>query len=297
MNYRHIYHAGNFADVFKHVVLLALIDALSKKEKPWCYLDTHAGTGRYDLFSMEAQKTKEFQNGVQEIVTRKIVAGTTTHAIIQQYLSILKSEDYPHFYPGSPSFVYHCLRPQDRMVLIEKHPEEAMALKMLFKERGGSSHQTISIHQQDGYQSIKAFLPPKERRGLILIDPPFEQLDEWEQIVQSLKLGMQRFASGIFAIWYPIKDTISVQRFHQALQALNQEPSAQSTESSGTRKEILIAEFHLYPETMAQGLRGAGMVIVNPPWKMMDTLNPLLKELYDNMSMNDLGRFVLKWIE
>lgn len=309
MNYRHLYHAGNFGDVFKHLLLLALIEALSQKEKPWCYLDTHAGKGRYDLFSIEAQKTKEFQNGVEKIVHRISSPIEMVQGIINKYVSILETEGYPHFYPGSPLFAYHSLRPGDRMILIEKHPEEANALKTLFKtitsetDEIRETQEAISIHQQDGYQAIKAFLPPKERRGLILIDPPFEQADEWTQIIQALKIGLQRFATGIYAVWYPIKEARSLQAFHQSLADLSHDFNrlgVRHETPQGIRQEnrleILIAELQLYPETMAQGLRGAGMAIINPPWKIDQTVSELLRQLYDNLSVDHRGKYEIKWL-
>lgn len=261
MNYRHIYHAGNFADVFKHSVLLALIESLSQKEKPWCYLDTHAGKGCYDLFSEEANKTLEYKRGISRIFEAFPV---NLSPLLQRYLNLVKHHGYPRYYPGSPLLVLDCLRPNDRMILVEKNAEELMSLRQCFE---ALNRNQISIHHDDGYQALKAFLPPKERRGLIFIDPPFEALNEWSQIVQGLATGLKRFNTGIYAVWYPIKDKMAVLAFHNKLKELE-------------CKEILIAELVIYPEDVPHGLIGCGMVIINPPWQLDEALKPLVQELW-----------------
>jgi 23S rRNA (adenine2030-N6)-methyltransferase len=167
MNYRHIYHAGNFADVFKHVLLVALIRSLLQKDKAFCFLDTHAGIGRYDLQSTQAQKCKEFVGGIAKIMQQE-----KPPALIADYLNCVKktnanAPDQLQFYPGSPDIVKQLMRPQDRMILTELHDEDYLTLRRAFPH-----DKQVGVHLQDGYQALKAFLPPPERRGLVLIDPP-----------------------------------------------------------------------------------------------------------------------------
>lgn len=281
MNYRHIYHAGNFSDVLKHTTLMMLLDSLSLKEKPWFYLESHAGSGRYNLFSAEANKTLEYKNGVEKLINAQV-----EHPLLKNYLALLNNFGYPHYYPGSPLFAYQALREQDRMVMIEKHPEEVSTLKKVFMEEVShlSSRKQLSIHCQDGYQGLKAFLPPKEHRGLILIDPPFEQENEWQQIIDALHRGLERFSQGIYAVWYPIKDKRAIKAFHQALLHLE-------------CKQVLLAELCIYPEDVSEGLKGAGMAIVNPPWQIDEKLNALLPEIYKILSIQDQGRFEVKYLK
>jgi len=281
VNYRHVYHAGNFSDVLKHTVLLALLEHLSLKEKPWFYLETHAGSGYYDLYSEEANKTLEYKKGVE-----KLINATVDNTLLIKYLSILHTFGYPRYYPGSPLIAAQILRNQDRMLLIEKDPDEVSFLKKIAAEALPKllNNKQVSIHCQDGYQGIKAFLPPKEHRGVILIDPPFEQENEWQQIIDALHKGLERFNHGIYAVWYPIKDDRAIKVFHQALMHLE-------------CKEVLVAELCIYPEDGSEGLKGAGMAIVNPPWQLDTRLNTLLADLFKMLTINDLGRFEVKYLK
>jgi 23S rRNA (adenine2030-N6)-methyltransferase len=259
MNYRHAFHAGNFADVFKHLVLIALIEHLTRKEKPLCYLDIHAGRGRYDLQSKEAQNTQEYQEG--------IVAWMDTHAkvklpLFQHYLDIVKQAGFPRYYPGSPCIARACLRPNDRLILLELHPEEYQSLRTLFRQ----DPQT-KVYCQDAYAGLKAFLPPKERRALIFIDPPYEKPDEWQSILMGLKMATQKFATGVYAIWYPITST-------------NQKTLSAFLKSIHDQYEkVLISEYMKYPKDSPLGLIGCGMCIINPPWQLEGCLDEISKVL------------------
>src|SRR5258708_23962886 len=215
MNYRHAYHAGNFADVVKHATLALLIERLKAKDTPFCVLDTHAGIGRYDLSSTEAQKTGEFRNGVLKLLDAgpKALPGE-----LDPYLSVVralnKGRSELRWYPGSPRLALDLLRPQDRLALLELHPEDARTLAALF-----AGDRRVSIHNADGYIGLKAFLPPKERRGLVLIDPPFERRDEFERLARGLRHAHRRWASGQYLLWDPVKDRSPVAAFHEALKA------------------------------------------------------------------------------
>lgn len=257
MNYRHGFHAGNFADVFKHVLLIALTKTFLRKESAFCYLDTHAGAGRYDLMSESAKKSKEYENGICKVLLEK-----DAPELIQEYCALIKTGNSPlRFYPGSPEIVKHYLRQQDRMMLCELHPEEYTLLKKNFAHK-----KNIAIHHQDAYQSLKALLPPKEKRGLILIDPPYEKADEFSQIISSLPLALKRFATGVYAVWYPIKNRQPIERFHCELKEKVKLP-------------IAIYELLLYPDNLPTHFNGCGMIIINPPYQLDEQIKPLLSWL------------------
>ena len=266
MNYRHLYHAGNFADVVKHVILTLLIQDLLRKEKPFCYLDTHAGSGCYDLQSASAQKTREYETGISRILQQKDYP-----VEIENYLSAVKA--VAPFYPGSSRIVRPFLRDHDRMILTELHSQECALLKQEFHH-----DKQVSVHNTDAYQALKAWLPPKERRGLVLIDPPYEQNNEREQIIAGLKTAFERWPTGIYAIWYPLKNNIWVQHFHRLLK------------KSGFEK-ILIAELSIYPEDTPLSLYGCGMIIINPPWQFDIQLKNLMPWLWQVLSPQQQGNY------
>jgi 23S rRNA (adenine2030-N6)-methyltransferase len=273
MNYRHAYHAGNFADAFKHIVLVALIKAMSRKDKPFCFLDTHAGIGIYDLMATAAKKSGEADSGIT-----KIYNAPNPPALIQDYLACVAqfnelTPDQLRYYPGSPGFARRLLRPQDKMVLTELHEDDWQSLKKNFPH-----YKQVAIHHQDGYQALKAFLPPKERRGLTLIDPPYEKPNELTTVVTALAEAVTRFATGVFALWYPIKDSRSLTKLHHAFQ--NKLPYP-----------LLITELCIYPETLGTELNGCGMLIVNPPWQLHETIQEILPWLWNVLSPNKQGRY------
>jgi 23S rRNA (adenine2030-N6)-methyltransferase len=276
MNYRHAYHAGNFADVLKHICIIALIESLTKKEKPFCYLDTHAGAGIYDLLSLETEKTKEYLTGIE-----KVIACDNPPAIVKTYLDCVHSINNRYsdaeyaslrYYPGSPMLARHFLRGQDRMVLCELHLEEYQTLKKTF---GGDKQ--VAVHHSDGYLGLKAFLPPEEKRGLILIDPPYEDPDEFSRIAQTMPIALKRFAGGIFAIWYPIKEKAHLTRFHHALK-------------ENIAQDIFIAELSIYPD-LPHHLNGCGMAVINPPWQFDTLMQATLPWLWKALTINNQGAF------
>jgi 23S rRNA (adenine2030-N6)-methyltransferase len=272
MNYRHIYHAGNFADVMKHCILISLVQAMQRKEKPFCYVDTHAGIGYYDLY---AQKQAEHSIGIS-----KLVGTSQAPKPIMDYLELVKklNADKTRYYPGSPYLVRQMLRQQDRMVLCELHKQDAQALKNLFKQ-----DPQVAVHQQDGYLGLKAFLPPQEKRGLILIDPPFEQADEFKQLLVNLTTGLARFAQGVYCLWYPLKDLHSVQRFKRQLQSL-------------TVQNILCAELAITDINPMLALSGSGVIIVNAPWQLESELAAPLSWLWSHLSLQGRGFQQLAWL-
>ena len=276
MNYRHSYHAGNFADVFKHLHLVLLLQSLRGKDTPFCYLDSHAGTGRYDLHGVSAQKTGEHLQGIMCFWRHDDVSPPMVDYL--EVVRALNRDGELRYYPGSPRIAHHFLRPQDRMVLMELHPEDAASLKREF--RGDTR---VHVHCADGYAGLKAFLPPPEKRGLVLIDPPFEDGNEFERLTEALRIARQRWNTGIFAVWYPLKDDVRVQRFHRQLA------------DSGMRK-LLLAEMRLQTRPAANALYGCGMIIVNPPWQMDEKLRAVLPHLLSGVQPGGDGSIQVEWL-
>lgn len=278
MNYLHDYHAGNATDVFKHIVLLALINALKKKETAFCYIDTHAGGGIYDLTAHEAQKTGEYQTGIAKLIKQHI-----THPLLKQYLAIIKkcnneSEQFI-YYPGSPYIVRSELRDHDRMTIMDFKKTVYDQLKKLF-----SHDKHIQIHHYDGYLGLKAFLPPKEKRGLVLIDPPFEDINEFKLLIQHLTTALQKWSHGIYVIWYPIKNRKLIDVFHQQLKKLS-------------AANILVSEFCTWPDDVATRLNGSGMIMINPPWQIDTILQEALHELLRYLKQDNKAHTKTWWLK
>jgi len=275
MNYRHLYHAGNFADVTKHLILLSVAKSMLNKPKPFCYLDTHAGVGRYDLTSASSQKRHEYLGGAA-----KLFKLSDAPAEVVTYLQILKdlNPQTLTLYPGSPYLISQLLRAEDRMVLCELHREDVLTLKQVF-----AAHKQVSTHHIDGYHGLKAFLPPKEGRGLVLIDPPFEQADEFDQIIKGLSQALTRFAHGIYLIWYPIKDIHHVQGFKRKLQALK-------------LNNVLTAELAIDEINPMLPLSGSGLAIINAPWQIEHTIQNTLSWLWPLLANQARGYHEVTWL-
>ncbi len=287
MNYRHAYHAGNFADVLKHTVLFALVEALKTKPTPFCVIETHAGSGCYALDGREAGKTGEYKDGITRLLFPDLHA-TTTQAgnvppLLRRWLdSVLAlpgNEDGLKLYPGSPLQIARAMRAQDSAQLCELHPEEASRLQELFHR-----DPRIHAHQRDGYEALKALLPPKEKRGLVLIDPPYEaQEAEYRLIEQALKSALQRWPTGMFAVWYPIKQRSQVQPFLRGLSRI------------GARR-VLRAELLIHPDDSPLRLNGSGMAILNAPWKLDDILRDAMRAMARLLSKDRPAEWKLDWL-
>ena len=274
MNYSHAFHAGNFADVLKHVVLIALIEALKTKQTPFAVLDTHAGAGRYSLASEEALKTGEFRDGVM-----RLLAAERLPTLVHAYLNLVRSQNGSQSYPGSPLIAAQLLRDSDRLMVCELQNAEIASLRQLFARDA-----RVAVHQRDGYQAMSALLPPPEKRGLVLIDPPFEaQEQEFRVIEEALAAAHKRFANGVYAVWYPIKLRQSVLPFHRWLK------------ESGMRK-VLVAEICVHPDNSALRLNGCGMAIVNAPYKLDRTLAEILPTLATTLAQSRYAQFKLEWL-
>jgi len=276
MNYRHAFHAGNFADVHKHVVLLALLARLQRKPTGLFYLDTHAGRGRYDLRSADATRGNEWRSGIGQLAGIR-PASEDLRRYLEAVSSVTGSE-HPSAYPGSPVLAVGQLRDLDRAVLVEQQPEEARALERALPRRRG-----ISVICGDGYAALKTYLPPKENRGLVLIDPPYESEGEFAAVEQALTFGLGRWPNGVFAVWYPLKATPESRRFLASLQ------------HSGLRK-LLLLEMNLRPADSPLGLNGSGLVIANPPWQLDVTMREALDELLRLLSPDKTGSVRIEWL-
>jgi 23S rRNA (adenine2030-N6)-methyltransferase len=238
MNYRHSYHAGNFADVVKHLAEVAVITHLAKKDAPFAVIDSHAGRGLYDLDAEEAHKTGEAETGIGKL---RCLSGPP---LLDRYLALV-SESGATAYPGSPLIAAKMLRPQDRLAAIEKHPEEAAGLRQVL-----APWRKARVEEGDGYARLLALLPPPERRGLVLIDPPFEAPDEFETAARVVREAYRKFATGIYLIWYPIKSDAAGNAFVGEVLA------------SGAGKALKVEIAIDAPEGK---LGRAGLLLLNPP--------------------------------
>ena len=287
MNYRHAYHAGNFADVLKHAVLLALIEALKLKPAPFCVIDTHAGSGCYTLDGTEADKTGEYKDGIARLLFPDLHGGDAHAAALPPLLrrwldAILALPGNEHglkLYPGSPLQAALAMRDVDGAQLCELHPEEAARLRELFR-RDARMH----VHERNGYEALKALLPPQEKRGLVLIDPPYEaQEAEYRLIEHALKEALQRWSGGIYAVWYPIKRRSQVQPFLRWL-------------SHCGAKRVLRAELLVHGDDSPLRLNGSGMAIINAPWQLDETLREPLRAMARLLAQERPAEWKLDWL-
>lgn len=262
MNYRHIFHAGNFADLLKHLVLIACLKNLHKKETPFHVLDAFAGIGLYDLDSLEAQKSKEHDSGIEKILS----SNELLPDLLNDYKNLVLKyrTNTQKLYPGSPLIISEYLRSQDRGDFCELHPDDFYSLK-----RNMYKIENSFVHPIDGYIGMKSMTPPKEKRGIILIDPPFEERDEFEKIIRALEVTCKRYNAATIIIWYPIKEIKKVQNFYKSLAEF--------------KKEILKIELSL--DSSSTNLKSTGVLIINPPF-IKDELNLNLAFLKDKIYSN-----------
>lgn len=259
--YRHHFHAGNFADVFKHALLARLLVALTKKDKPFCYLDTHAGIGRYALAHRWAQKNREFEHGIGRLWTRG-----DAPALLEPYLDAVRADNPDgtlRVYPGSPLIAQRLLRAGDRMVLCELNKRDHDTLrKCLARERRSG------VNLIDGFQAVKAHLPPRERRGLVLMDPAFDRKGEYQRVADALGEAHRRFATGVCAFWYPLMQPAALRRFERTLRGIG-------------APRILQLELWVHPADWTASLRGCGMLVVNPPFGFAGEAREMLRWLVE----------------
>jgi len=278
LSYQHIYHAGNFADVHKHTVLCLCLEALAAKEKPFFVLDAFAGRGCYELTAAEAEKTGEYHLGIERLWQSDGRQGERP-VLLKTYLDAVArfngSSELTR-YPGSPWLIRHLLREQDRMAFCELHPAEFEALREVIP-----SEKRLQLYKRDAMEGIRGLLPPKERRGLLLIDPSYETKHEYETVPETVIRTYKHWREGSYAIWYPI------------LPAGNHEKLRASLKRSGIRK---ILDCTLAIDSEREGMFGTGMLLINPPWKLKNQMDELNPWLWKQLSPEGKGGYAAKWL-
>jgi 23S rRNA (adenine2030-N6)-methyltransferase len=261
MNYRHAYHAGNFADCFKHALLVALVDSFTRKAAAFFVLDTHAGAGRYDLEGEAARRTGEADGGIRRLLVNQ-------PPVLKRYLGLVQALGC---YPGSPILIKGLLRASDRLVCCELHPDDIVPLRRQFHRDS-----QVEVHERSGWEALGALLPPKEKRGLVFIDPPFENPDEFTTLADGLKRGHSRFGHGIFAAWYPIKQRAAVRGFHAAFRM------------TGIR-DVRAVELYLREPTNPERLNGCGLLVINPPYQFVEYGESIAAAVLDGLGQRESG--------
>jgi 23S rRNA (adenine2030-N6)-methyltransferase len=280
MNYRHAFHAGNFADVLKHAVLTRCLLHLNTKPAPYRVIDTHAGLGLYDLGADAASRTVEWRQGIARLLTEPVPAESAV--LLQPYLQVIekmRAFHGPNAYPGSPEIARQMTRGEDRMIFVEKHPIDAKSLKDNFAFDGRAK-----VMARDAYEALKACVPPKERRGLVLMDPPFEERDEFERMLSGFFAAYAKWPTGTYMLWYPMKDPAEVNRFHRAL-------------ADSLIPKILCVELRVRAAGEASGLAATGLIIVNPPWTLMNELQILMPFLDQRLAQGSGHGWRAYWLQ
>lgn len=271
LSYRHSFHAGNFADVLKHTVATSIMTYLLKKDKPLCYLDTHAGCGAYSLSSNEAMKTNEFSNGIMPLWGRRDLPAPVA-AYLEQVIEFNNQSKLTH-YPGSPSIALQMLRDSDRLFLFELHPNEFTDMCNNF-----AGDRQIKMEKSDGLKGLIAKMPPKERRGFILIDPSYEIKTEYQQVVATLIQAYKRFSTGTYALWYPVVNRHVTNKMEREL--IN----------SGI-KNIQLFELAISEDSLEKGMTASGMIVINPPWTLRKEMQASLPFLVKTLAPEGQGSY------
>jgi 23S rRNA (adenine2030-N6)-methyltransferase len=274
LSYRHAFHAGNHADVLKHCVLVQLLRYLNQKDKPYWYIDTHAGAGRYKLDSEHAAKNAEFESGIGRLWRRTDLPPALADYVAQ--VRGMNSDGNLRHYPGSPWLAYELTRPDDRLRLFELHSTDDRLLEKTFAKAGVR----VAIERADGFQAIKAVLPPPPRRGLVLIDPAYEDKRDYLRVVATLKEGLSRFATGMFAVWYPQVQRGDARQLPEKLKKLP---------AKWLNATLTVCS----PSEDGLGMHGSGLFIINPPWTLQETLNEVLPFLVSVLAVDAGAAFDL----
>lgn len=264
LSYRHSFHAGNPADVLKHLVLAQVLSYQTIKDKPLDYIDTHSGAGFFELACADAQKTQEYQDGIA-----KLYQHSSDSSALNDYIALIKSFNATEqlaFYPGSPKIAEHYLRRQDKGWFFELHPRDLVLL-----EENMQGKRSIRVRGENGFAGLIGLLPPASRRACVLIDPPYEIKDDYDSVVKTLTKAYQRFATGTYMIWYPVVDRERIDRMEEGLI------------TSGMRN-IQLFELATQADTDVHGMTASGMIVINPPWKLKKTMDEVLPELVNLLS-------------
>jgi 23S rRNA (adenine2030-N6)-methyltransferase len=261
MNYRHGFHAGNFGDCFKHVFLVSLLRSLQRKPAPITVLDTHAGRGQYDLAADEATRTGEWRAGIARLLD-------DPPSPLAEYIGLVRELG---LYPGSPAIARAVMRPGDRLICCELHPDDHAALRRQFARDAA-----VAVHRRDAWEALGALLPPPTVRGLVLIDPPYEASDEFERLADGLRTASGRFGTGVIAAWYPIKHRAPVRAFKAAIR-------------DSVIRDVIAIEFWMREPVDPTRLNGCGLLIVNPPFGLEAGAPPILDALRHRLGSSDAG--------
>jgi len=282
MNYRHAFHAGGFADVIKHIVLVRILTYLQEKPAAFRVIDTHAGAGLYDLTSDEARRGGEWLTGIARLMQARF--SETVLPLVTPYLDIVRAFNPQRdlqAYPGSPLIARALLRPQDRLTACEVEPK---ARKHLIDAlRRDTQARVVDL---DGWMALPAFVPPNERRGLVLIDPPYEQKDEFERMAEGFAQAFAKWPTGSYLLWYPVKSRRATDNLARQV--------AKAAGAGAQPAKCLRLEFSVAPQAAEAGLISAGLLIVNPPWKLLGELKAILPELEKPLGQGGAGRFRLE---
>jgi 23S rRNA (adenine2030-N6)-methyltransferase len=276
LSYRHAFHAGNHADILKHCLLVAMLRHLNVKDKPWWYVDTHAGAGIYDLDAAHARKTAEFESGIGRLWSRDDLP-----AMLADYVALVRDlnpDGRLRLYPGSPWLASRIMRPGDQLRLFELHSTDVQLLRHTFSE----SSRHIKAEATDGFLGLKSVLPPQPRRGLVLIDPSYEIKDDYRRVIAALKDSLERFATGTYAVWYPMLQRMEARDLPDKLKRL---PVSSWLHVSLTVQAASAEGF---------GMHGSGLFIVNPPWQLADQLKTLMPWLADALKQDDGASYQLE---
>jgi 23S rRNA (adenine2030-N6)-methyltransferase len=274
LSYRHGFHAGNFADILKHTVLVHMLEYMTQKEKPLRIIDTHAGAGVYKLNGPQAQKNREFDTGISRLWNKAEKPAALTRLI--ELVQRINEQGPLQIYPGSPLIAQTLMRPIDRLYLHELHPSDYQFLRDCMR-----SDKRVKVIDEDGFAGLQALLPPLERRALVLIDPSYEIKSDYHQLVKQVINAHKRFAVGTFAIWYPVVNRARIDEMELALK------------KSGI-KNIQLMEFGIAPDSLEHGMTSSGMIVINPPWTLWGAMEETLPWLAANLADNDQGFYRLE---
>ena len=282
MNYRHHFHAGNFADVMKHVLLLQLLSRLNTKDKPYRYIDTHGGAGKYDLSTAEAQKSGEFLNGIHRLVKLDDSIKRNAPEGVKQYLKVvedMRAGSGKGAYPGSPWFALEGMRDIDKATIFEMQRDVFQQLYYNIRDK------RAGLHERNAYEGLLGVIPPKEKRGLVMIDPPYEiERKDFPQLVELMVAAYKKWPTGVFAVWYPIKDRAMIERFEKKMI------------KTGIRRQ-LVCEICVWPDDTPVGLNGCGLLVINPPWKFAQDADEALQWLFPHLRMQENGgHAAVRWL-
>ncbi len=277
LSYRHSFHAGNFADVLKHSVLIHILEHLKKKQKPFCYVDTHAGAGRYSLTSEHAEKTQEFVQGIGALWQAKNLP-----AVIEAYVNVIKEFNLQgslNYYPGSPLIAKHLLRRQDRLFLYELHSTDVKLLGSTLNQ-----DRRVQLHHEDGLKHCIGLMPPAQRRGLVLIDPSYEVKADYDQVLETIIQLYKRFATGTYALWYPVVERSRINEIEKKIQ-------------DSQLKNVQLFELGQLADSHARGMTASGMIVINPPWTLMAEMEQALPYLAKQLGLANQGSYRIKQLK